>query len=95
MCKVIDSEIILKSYFKKYPRRSVITYKQLKQIRLNAEPQLANTYLDVTYSSLRSVVMSNPDSIVLESKGVRVTQKSFKELEIPNSSAVLALSGLL
>ena len=68
MCRIIDSEIVLKSYFKKYPKRNMITYQRLKEIRINAEPAIRNVYIDITYSSIRAVKYTYPDSIRIESQ---------------------------
>ena len=79
MYKVIDSEIVLKSYFTKYPNRKKITYQQLKEIRFKAEPAIPNVYIDISYSSIRAVKYTYPNSIRVESQGVRVIGSGFKQ----------------
>ena len=95
MCKVIDSETVLKSYFKKYPKRSIITYQHLKEIRSKAEPAIRNTYIDITYSSLRSAKSSYPDSIQMESQKVRVINPVFKREAIADMSVYHELEAYL
>lgn len=94
MCRIIDSETVLKSYFKKYPRRSVITYQRLKEIRSKAEPAIDNTYIDITYSSLRTVKSTYPDHVTIESQQVRIDPE-FKHEEFTDMSAYMALEAYL
>lgn len=84
MCRIIDSEIILQSYFKKHPKRNKITYKRLREIRCKAEPTLANVYIDITYSSLRAVKYVYPDSVIIESECVRIIGPKFRRVAIPD-----------
>lgn len=87
MCKVIDSEIVLKSYFNKYPRRNMITYKRLKEIRFNAEPKMDNVYIDITYSSLRAVKLAYPHSIGIDNTSVRIIGRGFRSSKIAETTA--------
>lgn len=54
MCKTINAESILKSYFRKYRYRKVIEYSRLNDYRQTIE-QNADIYVDVSYSSFKSV----------------------------------------
>lgn len=82
MCRIIDSEIVLKSYFKKYPSRKMITYQKLKEIRFKAEPAIRNVYIDITYSSIRAVKYTYPNSISIESRCVRVIGPEFRHAKL-------------
>lgn len=95
MCRVIDSEIILKSYFKKYKYRNVITYQRLKEIRANAEPHIPNVYIDITYSSIRAVKYTYPESIRIENQCVRIVDPSFKKAKITDMAAFHELEAYL
>ena len=77
MCKVIDSEVILRAYFKKHPKKSRITYYELKQIRKQAEPQIDDVYLDITYSSIKDLILSYPDTIEAYQEGI-IIKKGFR-----------------
>lgn len=81
MCRIIDSEIVLKSYFKKYPKRNMITYQKLREIRFRAEPAIHNVYIDITYASIRAVKYTYPDSISIESQCVRIVGPDFRKAE--------------
>lgn len=82
MCRIIKSEVILSSYFKKYPKRKKITYQNLKEIRFKAEPALSNVYLDVTYSSIRSVKDFYPESIKIENQCIRIVGSAFRRAQL-------------
>lgn len=82
MCRIINSEIVLQSYFKKYPRRKKISYQRLKEIRNSAEPAIGNVYIDITYSSLRAVKYEYPNSISIESQCVRIIDPNFRRVAI-------------
>lgn len=82
MCRIINSEIVLQSYFKKYPRRKKISYQRLKEIRNSAEPAIRNVYIDITYSSLREVKYEYPNSISIESQCVRIIDPNFRRVAI-------------
>jgi|GEM_PF-2992446 len=82
MCRIINSEIVLQSYFKKYPRRKKISYQRLKEIRNSAEPAIRNVYIDITYSSLRAVKYEYPNSISIESQCVRIIDPNFRRVAI-------------
>lgn len=84
MCRIINSEIVLQSYFKKYPKRNKISYQRLREIRYNAEPAIRNVYIDITYSSLRAVKCEYPDSIIIESQCVRIIGSKFRRATIPD-----------
>lgn len=95
MCKIVSSEIILKSYFTKYPQRKKITYQKLKEIRLKAEPVIHNIYIDITYSSIRALKYTYPDSISIENDGVRIVGQSFKEATITDKAIFNELESYL
>lgn len=82
MCRIINSEIVLQSYFKKYPRRKTISYQRLKEIRNSAEPAIRNVYIDITYSSLRAVKYEYPNSISIESQCVRIIDPNFRRIAL-------------
>lgn len=82
MCRIINSEIVLQAYFKKYPRRKKISYQRLKEIRNSAEPAIRNVYIDITYSSLRAVKYEYPNSISIESQCVRIIDPNFRRVAI-------------
>lgn len=82
MCRIINSEIVLQSYFKKYPRRKTISYQRLKEIRNSAEPAIRNVYIDITYSSLRAVKYEYPNSISIESQCVRIIDPNFRHIAL-------------
>ena len=87
MCRIISSEIVLQSYFKKHPKRNMISYKRLREIRYNAEPAIRNVYIDITYSSLRAVKCEYPDSIIIESQCVRIIGPKFRRAIISDMTA--------
>lgn len=95
MCRIINSEIVLQSYFKKYPKRYVISYKRLREIRCNAEPALRNVYIDITYSSLRAVKYEYPDSIIIENECVRIIGPKFRRVAIPDMVVFRELEAFL
>lgn len=95
MCRIIDSEIVLKSYFKKYPARKMITYQKMKEIRFRAEPAIHNVYIDITYSSIRAVKYTYPDSIRIESQCVRIVGSSFKKAKITDMATFHELEAYL
>lgn len=94
MCKIIDSEMILKFYFKKYPGRKVIKYQKLKEIRYKAEPVM-NVYIDITYSSLRDVKYAYPDSVSIESDRIRIIGSTLTQLPITEISLYEQLKSFL
>ena len=95
MCRIIDSEIVLKLYFKKYPSRRVITYQHLREIRYKAEPAIKNVYIDITYSSIRAVKYVYPDSISIESQCVRIIGPKFRHAKITDMAAYHELEAYL
>lgn len=95
MCRIIDSEIVLKSYFKKYPKRNMITYQRLKEIRINAEPAIRNVYIDITYSSIRAVKYTYPDSIRIESQCVRIVGPNFRKAKMADMAVYHELEAYL
>lgn len=95
MCRIIDSEIVLKSYFKKYPARNIITYQKLKEIRFKAEPAIRNVYIDITYSSIRAVKYTYPDSIRIENQCVRIVGPNFKRAKITDMATFHELEAYL
>ena len=95
MCRVIDSETVLRSYFNKYQYRNKITYKRLNEIRSNAEPKMDNVYIDITYSSLRDVMSLYPKSIGMDNTSIRIIGRGFRSSQIAQTSAYQALSPYL
>ena len=95
MCRIIDSEIVLKSYFKKYPSRKVITYQKLKEIRFRAEPAIRNVYIDITYSSIRAVKYTYPNSISIESQCVRIIGPGFRRAKLVDMATFHELEAYL
>ena len=95
MCRIIDSEIVLKSYFKKYPSRKVITYQKLKEIRFKAEPAIRNVYIDITYSSIRSVKYTYPNSISIESQCIRIIGPGFRRAKLADMAVFHELEAYL
>lgn len=95
MYRIIDSEIVLKSYFKKHPKRNMITYQRLKEIRLKAEPELRNVYIDITYSSIRAVKYIYPDSISVESQCVRVIGPALRKVGVSDMATYNELNRFL
>ncbi|MBO2522586.1 MAG: hypothetical protein CW336_01835 [Bacteroidetes bacterium] len=65
MVKVIDSDIVIRAYFKKHQERSQLKFADLKRIRYIAEPYI-NAYIDVTYSSLRRVQLIHKGAIKMD-----------------------------
>lgn len=95
MCRIIDSEIVLKSYFKKYPSRTIITYQKLKDIRFRAEPAIRNVYIDITYSSIRAVKYTYPNSISIESQCVRIIGSGFRQTRLADMETFQELEAYL
>lgn len=95
MCRIINSEIVLQSYFKKYPQRKMISYQRLREIRNNAEPAIGNVYIDITYSSLRAVKYVYPDSIIIDRQCIRITGSKFRRAAISDMVAFHALEAYL
>lgn len=95
MCNIIDSEVVLKSYFNKYPSRKMVLYSRLKEIRCNAEPHIHNVYIDISYSSLRAVKLAYPESIGMDNTRVRIIGKGFKTSKIAQTTTYLKLEPYL
>lgn len=79
MVKVIDSEVVIKAYFKKYQDRSDLKYVELKHIRYSAEPKI-NAYIDVTYPSLRRVQIMHQDAIRMDNVKITLIGESIRQI---------------
>lgn len=79
MVKVIDSEVVIKAYFKKYREKNHLKYAELKRIRYTAEPHV-NAYIDVTYTSLRRVQIVHHDKIRMDNVQITIVGDSLRHV---------------
>ena len=79
MVNVIDSEVVIKAYFKKHLERNQLKYAELKQIRYTAEPHV-DAYIDVTYASLRRVQIMHHDKIRMDNIQITIVGDSLRQI---------------
>lgn len=80
MVKVIDSEVVIKAYFRKHHEKKVLKYAELKSIRYNAEPNV-DAYIDVTYSSLRRVQIMHRGAIQMDGVQITIVDDSLRKVQ--------------
>lgn len=73
----------------------MITYQRLKEIRFKAEPAIRNVYIDISYSSIRAVKYTYPNSIRIENRCVRIIDSSFRRAKIADMSVFRELEAYL
>lgn len=73
----------------------MITYQKLKEIRSKAEPAIHNVYIDITYSSIRAVKYTYPNSISIESRCVRIIGRGFKQTQLADMATFYELEAYL
>ena len=79
MGNIIDSDIVIRSYFKKHKDRKQIRYAELKRIRYTAEPQLG-VYIDVTYTSLRRVQLAHHGAVQMDKIQVTLVKEELRQI---------------
>ena len=79
MVKVIDSEVVIKAYFKKYRTKTQLKYAELKNIRYNAEPKLG-AYIDITYASLKRVQVLHRGAIAMDDVQITIIGDSLRKV---------------
>lgn len=94
MVKVIDSEVVIKAYFKKYRAKTQLKYADLKSIRYNAEPQL-DAYIDITYTSLRRVQILHRGAISMDNVQITITGDSLRKVSECEQNDVKLLESYL
>lgn len=94
MVKVIDSEIVIKAYFKKHHERTQLKYAELKHIRYSAEPHV-NAYIDVTYTSLRRVQIIHHGAIKMDNVQITIVGDSLRQVQESEKPVVALLEQYL
>lgn len=79
MVKVIDSEVVIKAYFKKHREKQELKYAELKHIRYAAEPHV-NAYIDITYPSLRRVEAVHHGHVILDNVQITLVDDSLRQI---------------
>ncbi len=79
MVKVIDSEVVIKAYFKKHREKNQLKYAELKHIRYIAEPHV-DAYIDVTYTSLRRVQIMHHDKIRMDNVQITIVNDNLRQI---------------
>jgi hypothetical protein len=69
MCTIINSEDVLMRSFNALEEKK-LSFKQLNEIRERIENEIENVYVDVTFSSLRKVVIKYQDYLGINQEGI-------------------------
>lgn len=94
MVKVIDSDVVIRAYFKKHTEKTQIKYAELKHIRYSAEP-LVDAYIDVTYSSLRRVQIIHHGAIKMDNVQITIVGDSLRQIQESERPVVALLEQFL
>ena len=79
MVKVIDSETVIRAYFRKYRDQMHLSYSDLKKIRYKAEPHVG-AYIDVTYSSLRRLQLVHRGDLTMDRVQITIVKDTLREI---------------
>lgn len=94
MGSIIDSDIIIRSYFKKHQDKVHIRYAELKRIRYKAEPQLG-VYIDVTYTSLRRVQLAHHGAVQMDKIQITIVKDELRQIQQSEESVYAKLEQYL